>query len=95
MEAELRSYKTADEIRKEQDVDPFEEDWSKIPLNDKVIQIYQSAQMNAMGGGFPGAEDGGELPQGASAGPGAKERGQSSQNGNDFESQSSGADLHR
>ena len=63
IEAELRSFKTVDEIRKENDLEPFEEEWSQIPLNDKVVQLVQSQQMGAAGGIPEGEEKRGERSQ--------------------------------
>lgn len=57
IEAELRSYKSIDMICAENDVDPYDQPWSKVPLNDKVIQLIQSQQMGAMGGMPEGGEE--------------------------------------
>ncbi len=58
-EAELRTFKTIDELRAEADLKPFGEDWSKVPLNPYVVQLMQSAQGQAGGeaGMPPGAEE--------------------------------------
>lgn len=53
-EAELRTYRTIDELRIEADLEPFGEDWSKIPLNPSVVQMVMASQQNAMMGGQPG-----------------------------------------
>ncbi len=56
-ESELRTFKSIDQIRAEDDEKPYNQDWSKIPLNPYVIQLYQAAkqaemqqQQQAMGG---------------------------------------------
>lgn len=70
-EQELRTYRSIDEIRKERDLEPYNEEWSKIPLNAYVVQLKQSEMM---GGGMPGGDEGmpgGEDEQGA--GPGGHE----------------------
>lgn len=56
LEMELRSYRSIDEIRKEKDLPPYNEDWSKIPMNPSVVQMKMAAAQNeAMaGGGMPG-----------------------------------------
>lgn len=58
-EAELRTFKTIDELRAEADLKPFGEDWSKVPLNPYVVQLMQSAQGQAGGEADmpPGAEE--------------------------------------
>lgn len=68
LEAELRTYRSIDDIRTERDEKPYGEKWSQIPLNQYVMQMIQSEQQAAMGGmmggmpgGAPGAE-GGEQP---------------------------------
>lgn len=53
-EADLRTYRTIDELRIEADLPPFNEDWSKIPLNPSVVQMVMASQQNAMMGGQPG-----------------------------------------
>lgn len=56
-EQELRTFKTIDEIRVEKDLKPFNEDWSKMPLNSLAVQLKQSAQMGGgMMGGMPGQD---------------------------------------
>lgn len=52
-EAELRTYKSIDELRIEADLKPYNEDWSTIPLNPSVVQMKMSADQAAqMGGGM-------------------------------------------
>ena len=51
-EQELRVFRTIDEIRVEKDLEPFNEDWSKIPLNAYTVQLKQASMMG--GGGMPG-----------------------------------------
>jgi len=59
-ESELRTFKTIDEIRASADLKPFEEEWSKVPMNPLAVQMIQAAQMNQMGGGgMEGEMDGG------------------------------------
>lgn len=55
-EADLRTYKSIDEIRAEEDLEPFGEEWSKIPLNQSVVQMVMADKQSAMGGmgGMPG-----------------------------------------
>ena len=49
---EIESYKTIDEKRKEKGLPPFNEKWSKVPLNAQAVQMYQSEQEGAAGGGM-------------------------------------------
>lgn len=47
---ELESYKTLNEVRKEKGLKPIEADWAdKCPANPQLVQMYQSAQMDAGG----------------------------------------------
>lgn len=52
---QLEAWRTIDEIREEDELKPFNEDWSKIPLNPQAIQIFLQAkgaeQQQAMGMG--------------------------------------------
>lgn len=72
-EAELRTFRTIDEIRREKDLEPFNEEWSKIPLNPHVVQLVQAEKqsqmgmMGGMGGGMPG-DDGAGGGQGGDPG---------------------------
>lgn len=81
LEAELRTYRSIDDIRIERDQKPYEEEWSQMPLNPQVVQIFlakkqqeQQEKMGAMGGGqqsgAPGTP-GGEEQGGAPGDPGA------------------------
>lgn len=80
-EAELRTFKTIDEIRVESGLKPFKQPWSMIPLNPYAVQLFQSSQQGggdaAAGGqagdpsGAPGAagdDQGGDTGDGAAAG---------------------------
>lgn len=67
-EADLRTYKTIDELRAEADLKPFKQSWSMMPLNPTAVQIMQMEQQaeqmeqqNAMGGA-PGQDPNGEDP---------------------------------
>jgi hypothetical protein len=66
---EVATHKSVDELREEDGLEPFNEEWSKIPANPTIIQLYmslkqeeqmqqQQQQQQAMGGqpGMPGAE---------------------------------------
>jgi len=55
-EADLRTFKTIDELRAEDDKKPFNQPWSTVPLNPYVVQLIQSAQQQQDGQGGP--EDG-------------------------------------
>lgn len=57
-ESQLRTSKTIDELRVEDGDEPFEQPWSKIPLNPYVVQMSQGAA--AMGGGGMQAPQGGD-----------------------------------
>jgi hypothetical protein len=58
-ESELRTFKTIDELRAESDLEPFDEEWSKMPLNPVAVQVLQSSQQQAMmGGGMDGMQSG-------------------------------------
>ena len=56
---QLATHRTIDEIREEDEQEPFNEDWSKMPLQPQAVQIYlamkqadQQAAMQEQGGGF-------------------------------------------
>ncbi len=55
-ESELRTWKSIDMICAENDVKPYNQPWSKIPMNTNVVQMVRTAQgMQAMGEqGFAG-----------------------------------------
>lgn len=75
-EAALRTYKSIDELRAEEDLKPFDEEWSKMPLNPHAVQIFQAAQQAEMMGGMGGEEGdpmGGGMPGGEEAMPGGEE----------------------
>lgn len=57
---EIESYKTIDEKRKEKGLPPFNEKWSKVPLNAQAVQMYQSEQEGAAGGGM--IDEGEDVP---------------------------------
>lgn len=68
---QLATWRTIDEIREEDELEPFDEDWSKIPLHPQAVQIYMEAKgaerqeamqeqgggMGGMGGGMGGQYD--------------------------------------
>lgn len=70
---EIATHKTVDELRLEDGLEAYNEEWSQIPANPTIIQLYlqlkqmeQMEQQQAMGGGamggapgMPGAEGGG------------------------------------
>lgn len=63
---QLQVWRSVDEIRKEEGEDPYDEDWSKMPMNPQIVQVFlaekqakQQAEMSQQGGGFP--EDGQQL----------------------------------
>jgi hypothetical protein len=68
--AEIRNkqivgWKSIDEIREEDELKPFDEDWSKMPLNPQAVQIFlgakqQEAQEKMMSEGGGGIEEGPE-----------------------------------
>lgn len=71
---QLMTHRSIDEIREEDGLDPYNEDWSKMPLNAQAVQIFlgnkqqeqqekMMEQGGGMGGGMPGMpqqEEGGE-----------------------------------
>lgn len=63
-------FSSVDQEREEMDLEPYNEEWSKIPLNPIIAQmIGQKQQMDMMGGGAPPDEsDDDEDMQGALAG---------------------------
>lgn len=74
-ESELRTFKSIDQIRAEADDKPYNEEWSKIPLNPQVIQLYMAAKqqeqaMQQQGGGDPSGGPG-VSNGGGDGGPGA------------------------
>lgn len=78
IEAELRTYRSIDDIRRERDEEPYNEEWSKIPLNPHVVQMVMAQQ--GQGGGMmpPGAMpgmDGEEPPQEGAEGDGGDDWG--------------------
>jgi len=64
---QLATHRTIDEIREEDELKPFNEDWSKMPLHPQAVQIFladkqadqQAAMQEQGGGGFDdyGGED--------------------------------------
>jgi hypothetical protein len=42
--AQLNTWRSIDEIRKEDELPPFNEDWSKMPLNPQAVQIFLQAK---------------------------------------------------
>ncbi len=70
---QIAGWRSIDEVREEDGLDPYNEDWSKMPLQAQAVQIFlndkqaeQQEKMMEQGGGFPegngfGGEDmGGE-----------------------------------
>ncbi len=55
--AELNSYRTLNEVRKERGEDALEFEWANIPLNPQAVQLYNSAKMQEQPGGGMGLED--------------------------------------
>lgn len=58
---EIAAWRTIDEIREEDGLEPFKEDWSQIPLHPQAIQIFladkqaeRQKEMTEGGGGFGG-----------------------------------------
>lgn len=68
MEAELRSYKSVDMLCAENDVKPYNEPWSRIPLNTNVVQLVQS-MMGMQGGNGGGGTPAGEEEEGGAGRP--------------------------
>lgn len=54
----LRSTKSIDELRKADGEIPYNEDWSKIPLNPYVVQMVQADKQKEQGGGQDQGEGG-------------------------------------
>jgi hypothetical protein len=52
----LETTDSIDEIREEEGKEPYDEEWSKIPLNDKVVQILMASKTE-MGGGMGGEDE--------------------------------------
>jgi hypothetical protein len=74
-EAELRTYKTMDELRVEAGLKPFKQPWSMIPLNPYAVQLFQSSQQGGDDGaaagdpsGMGGAPDGQQVDSGQDGG---------------------------
>lgn len=59
----INSYKSIDEIRAEDGLEPFDEDWSKMPLNPSVVQIFLNAQQQQMAQQQPQQGDPNAQPQ--------------------------------
>lgn len=59
-EQQLRTWRTIDDIRREKDEEPFNQPWSKMPLNAYTVQMKQAEMMGGGGamGGAPGDEGG-------------------------------------
>jgi len=56
-EVRLRTDTSIDDLREEDGKEPYDEEWSRIPLNEKVVQmITASKQAEQFGGGFGGEE---------------------------------------
>lgn len=69
---QLTGWRSVDEIREEEGLDPFDEEWSKIPLNPQLIQLYmqlkgqemmQQQGQNPFGGMEGGEESEEEQPE--------------------------------
>ncbi len=64
---QLGTHRTIDELREEDELEPFNEDWSKMPLHPQAVQIYlgekqaeQQKEMQEQGMGSPFGGSGGE-----------------------------------
>ena len=57
---QLNTRKSIDDLRKEDGDEPFNEAWSKMPLNPQAVQIYLGKQAGGFGPGFGGGEETGE-----------------------------------
>lgn len=57
---ELSTHRTIDELREEDELEPFDEEWSKMPLQPQAVQIFlqgkqaERAEKMQQQGGFPG-----------------------------------------
>jgi len=85
---QLSTHRTIDELREEDELEPFNEDWSKMPLQPQAVQIFladkqaeQAEKMQQEGGGFGyGGEGNGngnqqkELPAGEESKPQEKKK---------------------
>lgn len=57
---EMESYKTVNEVREDNGLKPLESDWAdEVPANPQLMQAYQSAKAQEMGGGLD--EEGGDF----------------------------------
>lgn len=67
--AELSSYRTLNEVRKDRGYEELDSEWANIPLNPQAVQLYNSAKMQEQSGGGMGGledmgmEDGGYSPE--------------------------------
>jgi len=68
--AQINAWRTIDEIREEDGLKPFGEDWSSMPLNPQAVQVFLAAkaadqqnamqQQQGMGGDMGGMDGGGD-----------------------------------
>lgn len=77
--AQIGAWRSIDEIREEDELKPFNEDWSRMPLNAQAVQIFlqakgaeQQKEMQSQGGDSFG---GGEVGEGAPGEEGAPDEG--------------------
>lgn len=61
IEAEIRTYRCIDDIRRDHGEEPYNQEWSKIPLNPQVVQMVMAQQSQGAPGAIPGMD--GELPE--------------------------------
>jgi len=60
-ESDLRTYKSVDELRKADGLEPYDEEWSQMPLNQFTVQMSSAAkqqqQQGAQGSGGAGEQE--------------------------------------
>jgi hypothetical protein len=64
---QLKTHRTIDEIREEDELKPFNEEWSRMPLQAQAVEIFlhakraeQEEKRQQEGGGFPFGDNGNE-----------------------------------
>jgi len=81
---QLMTNRTIDDLREEDELEPFNKEWSKMPLQPQAVQIYladkQAEQQKEMqeqgfGGGFGGNGDGNGQKQAGEGQPAGEEKG--------------------
>jgi hypothetical protein len=81
-EAEVATHKSVDELRIEDGLDPFDEEWSRIPANPTIVQLYinlkqmdqMAQQQQQMGQQGEEGEGGGQGEEGAQGGEGQQQQ---------------------